>query len=141
MYQLEFAKRMVAKPGDSNYSRLSLMLHYCADVEMLFNVPKEDFYPNPKISSAVVKLNPNKKAEIDEYLVNVSRALFQHKKKKARNALIDSFHEIADLNKNTAKEIIQKLDQNLLDKRVVNLDPDEVIEISYQLKSLTNILK
>ena len=25
MYQLEFAERMVAKPGESNYSRLSLM--------------------------------------------------------------------------------------------------------------------
>jgi len=30
MYQLEFAERMVAKPGESNYSRLSLMLHFCA---------------------------------------------------------------------------------------------------------------
>ena len=85
MYQLEFAERMVAKPGDSNYSRLSLMLHFCADIEMLFEVSKHAFFPNPKISSAVIRLIPNKKAEIDEFFVKVSRALFQHKKKKVKN--------------------------------------------------------
>jgi len=136
MYQLEFAKRMVAEPGDSNYSRLSLMLHYCADVELLFNVPPEDFYPQPKISSAVVKLNPNKKVEINQNLINVSRALFQHKRKKTRNALLDSFHEISDLDKNKAKEIVEKLDQNLMDKRVLKLNPDEVLSISRKLKYL-----
>ncbi len=81
MYQLEFAKRMVAEPGDSNYSRLSLMMHFCADVELLFDVPKEDFHPNPKVSSSVTKLKPDRKVEVDKHLVNVSRALFQRKKK------------------------------------------------------------
>lgn len=139
MYQLEFAGRMVAGPGDSNYSRLSLMMHYCARVEMLFDVPREDFYPKPKISSAVIRLSPDKKAEIDEYLINVSRALFQHKKKKTRNALLDSFHEIADLDKKAAKEVVQKLDNELLNKRVVKLDPEEVLHISSQLKVLLEI--
>ncbi len=136
MYQLEFAKRMVAEPGDSNYSRLSLMLHYCADVEMLFNVAPEDFYPQPKISSAVVKLNPNRKVKLDNSLINVSRALFQHKRKKTRNALLDSFHEISDLDKNEAKKIVEKLDQNLMNKRVFNLNPDEVLQISRKIKYL-----
>lgn len=139
MYQLEFARRMVANPGDSNYSRLSLMMHYCADVEMLFDVPPGDFYPRPKISSSVIKLSPDKKVEINEYLINVSRALFQHKKKKTRNALIDSFHEIADLDKKTAKEIVQILDDELLDKRVLKLDPEEVLHISNQLKAFLKV--
>ena len=60
----------------------------------------------------------------------------QHKKKKTGNALKDSFHEIYDFNKITAKEIIGKLDKKLADKRVVQLDPNEVIEISNQLKHL-----
>ena len=51
------------------------------------------------------------------------------KKKKTRNALLDSFHEIADLNKNAKKDIIQNLDQNLMDKRVMKLTPEEVMEI------------
>jgi 16S rRNA (adenine1518-N6/adenine1519-N6)-dimethyltransferase len=139
MYQLEFAKRMIAEPGNSNYSRLSLMLYYCADTELLFKVPSEDFYPQPKISSAVVKLNPNKKVDLDENLINVSRALFQHKKKKTRNALLDSFHEITDLDKKDAKEIVESLDRDLMDKRVLKLTPDEVLLISKKL--LFNIKK
>lgn len=139
MYQLEFAERMVAKPGDSNYSRLSLMLHFYADIKMLLKVPREDFFPPPKISSAVIKLTPNKKAEIDEFFKNVSRALFQHKKKKTKNALLDSFHEIADVDKNTAKDIVSKMGSVLMTKRVVHLQPDEVMEISDELKYLMNL--
>lgn len=135
MYQLEFAQRMIAKSGDSNYSRLSLMLHFYGDVELLFEVSKHCFYPEPKISSAVIKLVPNKKTEIDEFFIKISRALFQHKKKKVRNALLDSFHEIADVDKKKAKEIVSKLDPHLLSERVVKLDPEDVILISKQLKS------
>lgn len=139
MYQLEFAERMVAKPGNSNYSRLSLMLHFCADIEMLLKVPRDDFFPQPKISSALIKLTPNKKAEIDKFFKNVTRALFQHKKKKTKNALLDSFHEIVDVNKITAKDIVSKMDSVLMTKRVVKLQPDEVMEISDELKYLMNL--
>ena len=127
---------MVAKPGDSNYSRLSLMLHFCADIEMLFEVSKHAFFPNPKISSAVIRLIPNKKAEIDEFFVKVSRALFQHKKKKVKNALLDSFHEIADVDKKEAKEIVSKLDENLSSARAVKLEPDDVMAISKELERI-----
>lgn len=135
MYQLEFAQRMVAKPGESNYSRLSLMMHFCADVEMLFEVSKHCFFPEPKISSAVIKLMP-KNADIDEFFIKTSRALFQHKKKKVRNSLIDSFHEIADVDKKEAKNIVSKLDENILKERVVKLEPQKVLDISKQLKEL-----
>lgn len=135
MYQLEFAQRMIAKPGESNYSRLSLMMHFCADVEMLFEVSKHCFFPEPKISSAVIKLTP-KNANIDEFFIKTSRALFQHKKKKVRNSLLNSFHEIADVDKKEAKNIVSKLDEDLLKERVVKLEPEKVMEISEQLKEL-----
>lgn len=139
MYQLEFAVRMVAKPGDSNYSRLSLMMHFCADVEMLFEVSKHCFFPPPKISSAVVKIVP-KDVELDEFFLKTSRALFQHKKKKVRNALLDSFHEIINVDKKEAKTIVSKLDKNLLSERVVKLEPQKVMDISEQLKEVINNL-
>ena len=138
MYQLEFAERMVAKPGESKYSRLSLMMHFYGRVEMLFEVSKHAFFPNPKISSAVIKLIPNENVEIDEFFIKVSRALFQHKKKKVRNALLNSFHEIASVDKKEAKEIVSKLDETLLSTRVVKLDPEEVMAISSELESCLN---
>ena len=58
------------------------------------------------------------------------------KKKKVRNALLDSFHEIADMDKKEAKEIVSKLDENLLTERVVKLEPEKVMDISKQLEKL-----
>lgn len=133
MYQLEFAERMVSEPGNPNYSRLSLMMHFCADVEMLFGVSKHCFFPPPKISSAVIKLIP-KESDIDDFFIKTSRALFQHKKKKVRNSLLNSFHEIADVDKKEAKEIVSRIDEDLLKERVVTLDPKKVKIISEQLK-------
>lgn len=134
MYQKEFAERMTADPGDSNYSRLSVMMELCADVEMLFYVSKNVFFPKPKVSSAVVKLKPKLNREIDDFFLRVARALFQHKRKKARNALMDSFHEIADVEKDEKITIISKIDAKLLNQRVFKLKPLEIIEISNNLK-------
>jgi len=136
MYQLEFAERMIAKPGDSNYSRLSVMLYVCSDVEFLFKVSMDSFFPQPQVSSAVIKLTPNLKLNIDEFFFNISRALFQHKKKKVRNALIDSFHEISNMDKHIAKDIISHLDERLMNERVMKLTPEEIMIISNQLEYL-----
>ena len=134
MYQLEFAQRMVAKPGDSNYSRLSVMMHFYANVKLLFNVSKNVFLPKPKVSSAVIKLTPKTGVKIDKFILNVTRALFQHKRKKVRNALTDSFHEIGEFNKEEIKELISHLDHELLDMRVINMKPENIRKLSKELK-------
>jgi 16S rRNA (adenine1518-N6/adenine1519-N6)-dimethyltransferase len=136
MYQLEFAQRMVAEPGDSNYSRLSVMMHFYANVNLLFNVSKNVFLPKPKVSSAVIKLTPKNEVKIDKFIINVTRALFQHKRKKVRNALIDSFHEIGEFDKNQIKDLISKLDIELLDQRVVNMEPQNIRKLSKELEQV-----
>lgn len=40
MYQHEFAKRIVAKPGTKDYSRLTVTTQYFAQTKLLFKVPK-----------------------------------------------------------------------------------------------------
>jgi len=134
MYQKEFADRMIASPGNRNYSRLSVMIHFNANVEMLFNVSSNDFFPKPKVSSAVIKMKPKINVEVGEFFSNVTRALFQHKKKKVRNALMDSFHEIGNLEKSEIKDLISKLDPETLDKRVFKMSPEDLFEISKEIE-------
>ena len=134
MYQKEFADRMIASPGDRNYSRLSVMIHFNAYVEMLFNVSSNDFFPKPKVSSAVIKMEPKTNVEVGEFFSNVTRALFQHKKKKVRNALMDSFHEIGDLEKSEIKDLISQLDQDTMDQRVFKMSPEDLFEISKEIE-------
>ncbi len=136
MYQMEFAERMVAYPGDSNYSRLSVMIHFYTHVEMLFKVSKDVFFPKPKVSSAVIRLVPKGKVEFDQFFLKVTRALFQHKRKKVRNALMDSFHEICDLDKYERRDLISKLDQKLMDQRVIKIGPENILLLSKELKKV-----
>jgi len=58
MLQKEVVKRLAAQPGTKAYGRLSIMIQYFCEVEDLFEVPPESFYPAPKVDSAVVRLTP-----------------------------------------------------------------------------------
>lgn len=146
MYQKEFADRMNGKVGTKQYSRLSAMLYYKADIEFLTKVSPESFIPSPKVDSAVIKLTPkemDKTITDEDYKIysKVVKALFQHKNKKARNALIDSRREIGIKDKKELKEILNNLeDENpnlkeLLLERTIKLTPEKIMEISILLKN------
>ncbi len=59
MFQREVAERIIAKPNDDAYGRLSVLVHLVADAKILFNVPRTAFTPAPKVTSAVVQIIPN----------------------------------------------------------------------------------
>jgi 16S rRNA (adenine1518-N6/adenine1519-N6)-dimethyltransferase len=58
MLQREVIDRMVARPGDSQYGRLSVMLQARYRMTHLFDVPPEAFDPPPRVMSAVVRMRP-----------------------------------------------------------------------------------
>lgn len=58
MLQKEVINRMVAKPGEADYGRLSVMLQTRYKMFSLFDVPPECFDPPPRVMSAVVKMVP-----------------------------------------------------------------------------------
>ncbi len=60
MLQKEVVLRLAAQPGSKIYGRLSIMVQYYCEVEHLFDVGPECFYPEPKVDSAIVRLVPYK---------------------------------------------------------------------------------
>ncbi|WP_099210274.1 16S rRNA (adenine(1518)-N(6)/adenine(1519)-N(6))-dimethyltransferase RsmA [Thermococcus henrietii] len=134
IYQLEFAERMVAKPGDKNYSRLSLMVQAKASVELVERIGKGAFWPRPKVDSAVVVIEPKPKDERIELDENLVKALFQHRRSTVASALKKSAHMLG-VGKRKLKEV-----RNLLNsvphsgKRVFQLCPAEVKEIEERLR-------
>lgn len=58
MFQREFAQRLVAKPGDKLFCRLSINTQLLARVDMLMKVGKNNFRPPPKVESSVVRIEP-----------------------------------------------------------------------------------
>lgn len=90
MLQNEVVERMIAPPGDSEYSRLSVMLQYHFDMEKLIDVPPECFYPAPKVDSAVARLQPRAQplqAQDETVLEMVVAAAFSQRRKTLRNTL------------------------------------------------------
>lgn len=59
MFQREVAERIVAKTGDEQYGRLSVLTSLVADAKILFDVPNTAFVPRPRVQSAVVQIIPN----------------------------------------------------------------------------------
>jgi len=144
MYQKEFANRMTGITGSKEYSRLSAMLHFKCDVEFLTDVSKESFFPKPKIDSSVVKLSPSlsedfqaiSKEDYEVYSI-FTKALFQHKNKKSKNALIDSRHVLGHNDKKEIKKLIENIKSSkiddLLSQKVFKTSPEEILFLSRKL--------
>ena len=145
MYQKEFADRMNGEVGSKNYSRLSAMLYFKCNVETLTNVSAESFIPKPKIDSTVVKLTPKENRIADDdfkIYSNFTKALFQHRNKKIKNALIDSRHIISNIDKKILKKRLNGIEDDelneYLSKRVVELTPEEILFLSKKLNPIFN---
>lgn len=145
MYQKEFADRMNGEVGSKDYSRLSAMLYFKCDVKKLTDVSCESFIPKPKVDSTVISLTPKEsKLDKDEFKVysNFTKALFQHRNKKIRNALIDSRHVICSLDKKEVKSRLNNINDEkineYLTKRVIVLTPKEILYISKELNPIFN---
>lgn len=91
MLQKEVAERIVASPGSKTYGRLSIMLQYYCEVELLLHVGPGAFSPPPKVNSAFIRLIPRKcfsvVAEDEELFREVVRAAFCQRRKIISNGL------------------------------------------------------
>lgn len=86
MFQLEFAQRLTAKPGDELYCRLSVNCQLLAKVENVLKVGRNNFRPPPKVDSMVVKIelkNPPPPVNFIEW-DGLVRLLFNRKHKTVR---------------------------------------------------------
>lgn len=145
MYQKEFAERMNGEVGTKNYSRLSAMLYFKCNVEKLTDVSSESFIPKPQIDSTVVRLTPKENKISDEdfkVYSNFTKALFQHRNKKIRNALIDSRHIITDLDKKEMKKRLNEIESEKIEeyfkKRVTVVSPEEILFLSREINPILN---
>lgn len=92
MLQREVIDRMVARPGDSQYGRLSVMLQARYRMVHLFDVPPEAFDPPPRVMSAIVRMRPlpaeRVRHPLDPALFDqlVAR-VFEHRRKMIRGSL------------------------------------------------------
>ena len=90
MFQREVADRIVAKPATEAYGRLSVLAQWRTRAKILFDVSRSAFVPPPKITSAIVRLEPLAvpvaEAELAA-LEAVTAAAFGQRRKMLRQSL------------------------------------------------------
>ncbi|WP_020221190.1 16S ribosomal RNA methyltransferase A [Halarchaeum acidiphilum] len=130
MFQHEFAERMAADVDDDAYGRLSVSAQHYADVEVVEEVPKEAFDPQPRVRSAIVRTTPrDPDYEVDDeaFFLGFVKALFTQRRKTVRNAIRNTGH-ISGLDDPEA--VVSAADEDLLRKRPGNLPPATFAELA-----------
>jgi len=89
LVQKEFSEKLIACPGDANYSVISVVSQYCFDIEQLFDVKKDSFLPRPQIESKVVRLRRNAKKMNNDIIYNLEH-LFSRRNKKIMSRIADN---------------------------------------------------
>ncbi len=127
MVQKEFADRMVADVGSPDYSRLTVNLFYRAECQIVENVPRSRFKPQPKVDSCLVAITPRPApfgVKDEKLFFKVTQVCFDHRRKKIGTSL-------------KAAKLIASNDQiPYADERIESLRPAEIAEIADAIASL-----
>jgi 16S rRNA (adenine1518-N6/adenine1519-N6)-dimethyltransferase len=90
--QKEVAQRIVARPGTKAYASITLLAQVAFKPSIAFTIPPNAFYPQPKVTSAVLCLDslpqPVVPPEEEEAVLRWGRLLFTHRRKTLLNALV-----------------------------------------------------
>jgi 16S rRNA (adenine1518-N6/adenine1519-N6)-dimethyltransferase len=98
LVQKEVGERLMAQAGNKNYGILSLVAQYYSKPQKVHTVPSTVFYPQPKVSSMIIKLDIYKKPQVkvgnEKLFFNIIRASFQQRRKRLINSLSNYFKEV-----------------------------------------------
>jgi len=131
-FQTEFARRLVAPSGTPEYGRLTVMVYPKAEVELLEEVPRQSFYPTPRVDSTVVRIRLRrspftlKDVRMFEELV---RFMFTQRRRISKK-VVERFVSEHCLSRAALDEVF-KLPQ--VDRRVYELSPQDFAVMSNAL--------
>jgi 16S rRNA (adenine1518-N6/adenine1519-N6)-dimethyltransferase len=81
MLQKEFVDKLQAKPGEPNYRLISVIGQYCFRIDVLFDVSRTSFLPQPHVDSQVIRLTPYIERHIDTQTLNDLNYFFSRRNK------------------------------------------------------------
>ena len=95
LVQKEVAERLCAAPGTAAYGAFSVYMQYHTAPRLLFEVGRECFQPQPKVTSAVlravVRREPPVEVEDEKFFFRVVYAAFALRRKTLVNSLMTAF--------------------------------------------------
>ncbi|MBI1326963.1 MAG: ribosomal RNA small subunit methyltransferase A [Alphaproteobacteria bacterium] len=111
MLQKEVAERFTAQPRTPEYGRASILAQWLCHAEILFEVPKEVFFPQPKVTSAILRLIPRKERAYNpplKLVEDITRDAFNQRRKMIKAGLKNhvGYFEVAGIDAQLRPEAI-----------------------------------
>jgi 16S rRNA (adenine1518-N6/adenine1519-N6)-dimethyltransferase len=125
--QKEFVNRLVAPVGSEHYGWLAVVADYYVNVELLDDVPRYMFYPQPEVDSIIVRLEPKSihpfTLKDEAWFKKFVQSLFTHRNRKVRNAIVSFVRSSGASDVERVLEIAESFP--FRDKRVRELAPED----------------
>jgi 16S rRNA (adenine1518-N6/adenine1519-N6)-dimethyltransferase len=136
--QKEFALRLVADPGSTNYGRLTVAVTHKANTELLDFVPKTAFRPIPRVDSFIVRITPKIPiASVNERFLNqMMLYLFSQRRRTLKGVL----RRAMEKRENKALQGLVE-SKDLLNKRVFQLTTSDFENLSNYLYPQRKLFK
>jgi len=125
VFQKEFANRLIASVGTEDYSWLTVLTHYNAQIELLDAMPKHMFFPQPEVDSVIVRLTKRNLLFAKNQILfkQMLRYLFTGRNKKVANALAPFLKSKLGISAEKIERIVTSIP--FRDKRVRTLFPED----------------
>lgn len=141
MFQREFAERLLARPGCSEYSRLSVSVQILAKVSHVLKISRNSFVPPPMVDSSIVKIeprNPKPPINLDEF--NRLLKICFLRKNRTLSAVFkgSTIKGIQKVNKKLSyAELEKKISRVMVhfkEARAAKMDVDDFLHLMLELK-------
>jgi len=132
MMQKEVADRLKAPPGSKTYGAISVAVQYYCTITPIAKVPKEVFIPQPKVDSAVLRLDIRKEKPVElkseAVFFQCIKAGFGQRRKTLFNSLTGAMGA-------SKEQVIQGLERAGIDgqRRAETLSIEEFAKIANEL--------
>lgn len=119
-------KRMKSSAGDKEYSRFSVIVQTFFNINKLFSVSRNSFFPVPEVDSVFLKLTSLNRFEINNIakLKKFLNMLFKYRRKKIKKVLEDEF----DLTSLEISQISEELSIDL-NSRIENISVETITKL------------
>jgi 16S rRNA (adenine1518-N6/adenine1519-N6)-dimethyltransferase len=133
--QDDFVKKLTAVPNSQEYSWLTIITQYYANVDQMDLMKPEKFYPKPEVDSRIVRITPYKNHidHIDDssFFSKFVKHLFSNRNKKLVNTLHSFLKSNYRFSKTDTKKYLARF--GFTTKRVRQLTVQEFGELVYAL--------
>ncbi len=143
LVQKEFGSRLIASPGSTEYSRISVIVQLLGHIQHVMKVSKNSFYPPPRVDSCFIKLEPRVPRppidviEFDNFLkicfVRKNKTICSNLKS---SYLIDWIKKIDKYNGKEPEDVIEELLERIgmIEYRTAKMDIEDFLTLMLEFK-------